>query len=164
MMTTDTARTFAKHNHRDCRQQAISDVQRLCQENGARLTPVRRRVLELLWESHLPVSAYDMLDRLRAEGLGSQPPVIYRALDFLIEQGFAHKLPKLNAYVGCDRPGDDHALQFLICTSCDQVAELQEATLNRALRKVASNNQFILASAVLEIEGTCPSCQESSEL
>jgi Fur family transcriptional regulator, zinc uptake regulator len=158
-MTTKTIETFARHNHRDCRKQALNDVQRLCGENGARLTPVRQRVLELLWENHLPVSAYDMLDRLRAEGLGSQPPVIYRALDFLIEQGFAHKLPKLNAYVGCVHPGDDHPVQFLICTSCDKVAELQEATVNRALKKAASNNQFILASAVLEIEGTCPSCQ-----
>jgi Fur family zinc uptake transcriptional regulator len=163
-MMTDTMRAFAKHNHRACCRRAIGDVQRLCQENGARLTPVRQRVLELLWENHQPVSAYDMLDRLRDEGLGSQPPVIYRALDFLIEQGFAHKLPKLNAYVGCDRPGDDHPVQFLICTSCDQVAELQEATVNRALRKAASKNQFILTSAVLEIVGTCPSCQESGEL
>ena len=158
-MAADTIRTFARHNHRDCRKQALGDVQRLCDSRGARLTPVRRRVLELLWEKHQPVSAYDMLVRLREDGLGSQPPVIYRALDFLIEHGFAHKLPKLNAYVGCAHPGTDHPVQFLICTSCDKVAELQEATVNRALKKAAQNNQFALASAVLEIEGTCPSCQ-----
>ncbi len=157
-VSSDAMRAFDRHDHSDCKAHVMAVVERVCADRGARLTPVRQRVLELLWENHRPVAAYDMLDRLRVEGLGSQPPVIYRALDFLIDHGFAHKLQKLNAYVGCEHPGETHPVHFLICTACEKVAELHDRAIDNALRRTARKNDFSLAGAVLEIEGTCPKC------
>ena len=125
-MSRITPRAFDAHDHTRCAVDAVAQASAICADRGLRLTPVRQRVLELLWETHLPVGAYEMLDRLRAEGLGSQPPVVYRALDFLIGQGFAHKLQKRNAYVGCEHPGESHPVHFLICNTCENVAELDD--------------------------------------
>ncbi len=149
---------FDRHDHSQCTADALDSAERICRDRKARLTPVRKRVLEILWESHRPIGAYDMLDRLNTEGLGSQPPVIYRALDFLIQHGFAHKLEKLNAYIGCAHPGENHPVQFLICTDCDRVAELHDAGIDGTLRRAAANQGFALDGAVLEIEGRCPAC------
>ena len=93
------------------------------QTKGVRLTPVRRRVLEILLEEHRALGAYDVLQRLAAEGFGNQPPVAYRALDFLVEQGLAHRIRRLNAFTACMHPGEAHAPAFLICRACDAVAE-----------------------------------------
>ena len=157
-MSGITPRAFDKHDHARCAVDAVAQARSICAERGARLTPVRQRVLELLWESHLPVAAYEMLDRLRSEGLGSQPPVVYRALDFLIGQGFAHKLQKRNAYVGCEHPGESHPVHFLICNACEKVAELHDPRVSTTLRRAARDQGFDLAGAVLEIEGLCPAC------
>lgn len=153
---------FAAHDHGRCAENAVATAERACAARGVRLTPVRRRVLELLWESHRPVSAYDLLDRLKAENLGSQPPSVYRALDFLIEQGFAHKLLKLNAYIGCTHPEEAHSPMFLICTGCAQVGELRGSAFSAALKEAAAQEAFQLTDAAIEIEGRCHSCAASA--
>jgi Fur family zinc uptake transcriptional regulator len=81
---------------------------RRCAAEGLRLTPVRRKALELLLKEHRALGAYAILDRLRAAGFGSQPPVAYRALDFLTQHGFAHKIERLNAFIACAHPGESH--------------------------------------------------------
>jgi len=132
---------------------------------GLRLTPARVRVLELLGEAHRAMGAYELLDRLRAEGLGSQPPVVYRALEFLIRAGFAHKIERLNAYVACCRPEDEeghgsgHGACFLICSGCCKVAEIEDPLLETALTSAAAGRGFVIGRTVLEIEGTCPGCR-----
>lgn len=153
---------FAHHDHSDCRASAIGEAKRICKARKVRLTPVRERVLELLWSAHKPMRAYDILKNLGAEGFGSQPPVVYRALDFLIEHGFAHKIECLNAYLACDCPGADHGAKFLICTGCNRVAEFDDRAIAKALRKVAKGSGFSIGRATLEVEGLCPTCGASS--
>lgn len=157
----DSITGFARHNHQECRDAAILSTERACADRGLRLTPLRRRVLEILLETHVALGAYDVLARLDAEGLGSKPPVAYRALNFLVENGFAHRIERLNAFVACVHPGEDHSPAFLICRSCGHVAEAGDAPLS-VLREVADQAGFVLERTVLEAEGLCPACQEAS--
>jgi Fur family zinc uptake transcriptional regulator len=153
------AHGFATHDHSACRSGALKAAEAHCAEHGLRLTPLRRRVLEMLLESHKALGAYDMLDRLRAEGLGSQPPVVYRALDFLTEHGFAHRLERLNAFTACAHPeADAHRPAFLICRVCKSVAEVA-AKRHAALMGLAQDTGFVVERIVLEAEGVCPNCQ-----
>ncbi|MGB3250739.1 MAG: transcriptional repressor, partial [Tabrizicola sp.] len=114
---------FAAHDHAHCAHDALSRAEAVTQASGARMTPVRRRVLEILLEQHKALGAYDVLARLATEGFGNQPPVAYRALEFLVDQGLAHRIQRLNAFTACVLPGEDHAPAFLICRTCHMVAE-----------------------------------------
>jgi len=106
---------FGRHDHGACVRDALASAEATCAARGAQLTPIRRRALEILLEGHAAMGAYDVLARLGAEGLGSQPPVAYRALNFLVEQGLAHRIEGLSAFVACARPGVPHAPSFLVC-------------------------------------------------
>ena len=159
----DTALAFAEHDHGQCRETMLDELASAARTRGLRLTPARVRVLELLGEAHRAMGAYEILDRLRAEGLGSQPPVVYRALDFLIGAGFVHKIERLNAYVACCHPAQEHGIEhgacFLICSRCRKVAEIEDGALDIALAQAAAGRGFAMRRTVLEIEGTCPACR-----
>ncbi len=159
----DTELAFAEHDHGQCRETMLDELARVAKTRGLRLTPARVRVLELLSEAHRAMGAYELLDRLRVEGLGSQPPVVYRALDFLTEAGFVHKIERLNAYVACCHPGhglgSEHGACFLICSRCRKVAEIEDGALDIALAQAAAGRGFAVRRTVLEIEGTCPACR-----
>lgn len=96
---------FEPHDHSHCVKSAITTAEKYCADNGLRFTPVRRAALDILLREHRALGAYDVLDRLRDAGFGSQPPVAYRALDFLVACGFAHKIERLNAFIACAHPG-----------------------------------------------------------
>ncbi len=153
---------FETHDHSICVTRGIDTVIAFCAVNGLQLTPVRRRVLEILLEQHRAMGAYEILDVLRAEDLGSQPPVVYRALDFLIKNGFAHKIERVNAFTACTHVGQDHAPAFLICTKCDAVVETQSELSKDVLSKAAKGTGFAIERVVIEAEGKCPKCQGSS--
>lgn len=161
-MSSTAPLAFMQHDHTECRDAAIAVAKKVCGARQVRLTPVRERVLELLWEAHEPVRAYDLLETLGKEGFGSQPPVVYRALDFLLEHGFAHKIERLNAYLACDCPGADHGAKFLICTGCHRVAEFDDRAIAKALHKIAEGSGFEIGRATLEVEGLCPECVVTS--
>ncbi|MCA1941626.1 MAG: transcriptional repressor [Caenispirillum bisanense] len=151
------------HDHAACVAAGLAQAEDLCRARGARLTDVRRRVLELLLtEGHRAVGAYDLLDRLNAGAAGKKaaPPAVYRALDFLVEQGLVHRIASLNAFVGCVRPRDDHRAQFLICRRCGAVAELTGERLAQDLAEAAGRAGFTMLSAVVEAEGLCPLCRD----
>jgi Fur family zinc uptake transcriptional regulator len=148
---------FAPHDHARCRASAVAAARRACEGRGLRLTPTRLRALEILAESPRPLGAYELLDRLRAEGLGAQPPAAYRALEFLIREGFAHRVERLNAYVACARPGAPHRPALLICGGCGRVAEA--AAPEAALAPAAEAAGFEIAAATLEAEGRCAGCR-----
>ena len=116
--------------------------------------------IEGVVEVHGTFGAYDILDKLRSEGLGSQPPVAYRALDFLVTHGFAHKIERLNAFVACAHPGEVHDPAFLICRKCDGVAEAQTKSVRGQLGSSAEIAGFQIERAVLEAVGVCPNCAE----
>jgi Fur family zinc uptake transcriptional regulator len=106
---------FAGHDHDACLASAMQSAEAYCDAHKLQPTPVRRKVLELLLEKHQALGAYAILDLLREAGFSSQPPVAYRALDFVVENGFAHKIERLNAFVACALPGTDHFPAFMIC-------------------------------------------------
>ncbi len=151
---------FAKHDHASCVETGLATAQARCEAEGLRLTPVRRKVLEMLLQEHRALGAYAILDRLRDEGFGSQPPVAYRALDFLVENGFAHKIERLNAFVACAHPGGSHSPAFMICRKCDAVAEAYSAPAKGALGAAARAVGFEIERTVVEAEGICPDCIE----
>ena len=154
---------FAAHDHADCAGSVLARAEAMAAEKGVRLTPVRRRVLEILLEAHRALGAYDMLQRLAAEGFGNQPPVAYRALDFLVEQGLAHRIDRLNAFTACMHPGEAHSPAFLICRLCDSVAEAPAAPVRAALDTAAAALGFTIERSNVEALGLCPACRASDQ-
>jgi len=151
---------FARHDHATCVLDGLSAAEARCTGEGLRFTPVRRKVLEILLREHRALGAYVILDRLRDAGFGSQPPVAYRALDFLLANGLAHKIERLNAFIACAHPGKTHAPAFLICRVCESVAEAQSAPARGALGAAARATGFQIERTVVEAEGICPACAE----
>ena len=149
----------AQHDHGHCVATAVQTAESLCRNQGLRFTRIRRRVLELVWNSHKPVGAYDILDRINSEGKKAAPPTVYRALDFLIEANLVHRLDSINAYVGCPDPGSSHTGQFLICRECRSVAELDDADINRLVEQKVSDLGFSAIHQMLEIQGLCQDCR-----
>lgn len=149
---------FKKHNHAACARKAIEFAEAHCRANKLQLTPTRRRVLELLLEEHRPLGAYDILQRLTEEGRGAQPSIAYRALDFLIAQGFAHKVERLNAFIACTQPRETHTPAFMICRGCNCVAEAASLPARSPLGKAAREAGFRIEQTVIEAEGLCPNC------
>lgn len=129
-----------------------------CARQGLRLTAVRQRVLELVWGSHKPVKAYDILDVLRNEQKGAAPPTVYRALDFLQQHGFVHRIESLNAYVGCGAPGHNNTAQFLICHQCRMVAELDDTDIGSLIADKADRLGFSIRHQTIEVQGLCMQC------
>ncbi|MES2667951.1 MAG: transcriptional repressor [Pseudomonadota bacterium] len=150
---------FATHDHALCSSDVLIRAEAMAQASGARMTPVRRRVLEILLEDHRAMGAYDVLQRLAAEGFGNQPPVAYRALDFLVEQGLAHRIARLNAFAACMHPGEAHAPAFLICRLCSTVAEAPAVPVRAALGVAAEAMGFVIERSSIEALGLCPACQ-----
>ncbi len=144
----------------------LDRAESLCAHRGARLTALRRHVLGLVLDSARPAGAYDLLDRLRAHHKRAAPPTVYRALDFLLEQGLIHKVERLSAFVGCldsldhgEQPGGHHhAVQFLICGSCGRVTELSDPEIGQALVRTARACGFAIRGSTVEIEGVCADC------
>lgn len=157
---TDLA--FAAHDHAHCAQEVLQRADALTRASGARMTPVRRRVLEILLEQHKALGAYDVLARLVGEGFGNQPPVAYRALEFLVDQGLAHRIQRLNAFTACVHPGQDHAPAFLICRRCHMVAEAEASAARISLEDEAARAGFQVERTTIEALGLCPKCRVSA--
>lgn len=156
-MMTQSPPGFAPHDHSACRHSALAVAEATCARSGAQLTPVRRKTLDILLESHAALGAYDVLAKLAEAGFGSKPPVAYRALGFLVEQGLAHRIEKLNAFVACAHPGAAHDPAFMICRSCHMVSEAESR--ETGLRREAAQQGFVIEQTVMEAEGLCPACQ-----
>ncbi len=149
---------FSNHDHTACIHTGVSLAAKKCTALGLQFTPVRRRVLEVLLKEHRAMGAYEVLEVLRLEGLGSQPPVAYRALDFLVKHGFAHKIERLNAFIACARSGTDHTPVFLICGACESVAETAWVPDQGPFADTASQMGFLVDAVTVEALGTCPNC------
>ncbi len=147
------------HPHANCLESALSKAETSCHRRGLRLTAIRRRVLELVWRNHEPVKAYDLLAVLKAEMKGAAPPTVYRALEFLQQQGFVHRIESLHAYVGCGEPGHQTAAQFLICADCGEVAELDDSEIGKLISDKAGQLGFTIKQQTIEVKGLCTSCK-----
>ncbi len=147
------------HDHESCIEHAMADAVAVCAARGARLTQLRRRVLEILWQSHRPLGAYEILEVLSGDGRSSAPPTVYRALEFLLDNGLVHRIASRNAYVGCSRPGHAAAGQFLICEDCGAAAEVTDSRLEQAIGSTAESAGFAASEHTVEISGRCPNCK-----
>jgi len=147
------------HDHRDCIESALRQAEDHCRRKGARLTETRRRVLELVWASHEPVGAYELLEQLKVDQPKAMPPTVYRALDFLLGQGLLHRIESFNSFIGCALPGQPHAGHFLLCRSCGQAAEIEGGRIALAISADAADYGFVVEQDTVELRGLCASCQ-----
>ena len=152
------AESRGKHDHRQCITSAIETAERICAERDLQLTPIRRRVLELIWKRHAPIRAYDILSSLKRGDGALAPPTVYRALDFLLEAGLIHRIDSLNAFIGCETPEVAHASQFMVCLSCKRVQELDDPAITRVLSRKAKAAGFVPQAQSIEIKGICDKC------
>lgn len=147
---------------------AVDQAAHICASRGVQLTELRRQVLRLILEAEAPIGAYALLDKLRGLRAGAAPPTVYRALDFLLEQGLVHKLERLNAYMPCvetshahhdgHKHGHDHPHQFLICRKCGATAEICAPAVASAIAEAARAQGFTPGVSTVEVEGVCANC------
>ena len=150
---------FVPHDHASCAHDVLALGEQRLTDAGQRLTPVRRRALEILLDSPRALGAYEVLERLVADGFANQPPVAYRALEFLVEQGLVHRISRLNAFAACMHVGEVHDPAFLICRTCHAVAEAPAVAVIAALEDAARGLQFSVERSTVEALGLCPACR-----
>jgi Fur family transcriptional regulator, zinc uptake regulator len=148
-----------RHDHAACVAHALDAAEALCASRRERLTAIRRQVLEIVWRGHHPIGAYDILEAMQiAGGRKVAPPTVYRALEFLRQQGFVHRIESLNAFVGCHDPGQPHAVQFMICRECRTAVEIHDPRIADALAAAAESAGFTAQERVVELSGLCRRC------
>ena len=135
-------------------------AEQVCIERSSRLTPIRKRVFELIWNSHKPIKAYDLLAKLSSEDFVEKPPTVYRALEFLLENNLIHRIASQNAYIGCNVDHQGLDSKFFICDECNEVEELTETKINKALIDVSKKQGFTPSLVNVEIHGTCAQCAQ----
>ncbi|PKF60286.1 transcriptional repressor [Psychromonas sp. psych-6C06] len=131
---------------------------KICSEKKLRFTAIRQRVFLLMLEQQGAVSAYDLLEQLQKHDRSAKPPTIYRALDFLLENHFIHRIESLNAYLKCEHFGCEHPMQLLICEKCKQVIELSDPVIDNAFSDQAQQSGFKITNKILEAHGICHNC------
>ena len=148
------------HDHSLCIEDALAQARLICEQRAVRLTAIREQVLGLIWQSHKPIGAYDLLEQLAKTHHAAKPPTIYRALEFLQDNGLIHKIESQNAFLGCAHVGGHHHGQFLICTICGTAQEIDEKIVSSALENASQAHGFKIQSFVIEIKGLCATCQD----
>lgn len=152
------------HDHDHCISDALEAARQLCVGRGVRLTDLRLQVLELIWQNHKPLGAYTLMEMLaKANTRRVAPPTVYRALDFLLEQGLIHRINVLNAFIGCPSPTTKHQSHFLICRTCGIAIELNQPELSQRIIGVAQDAGFQVETQSLEVSGLCANCAGNTD-
>ncbi|MFM2588726.1 zinc uptake transcriptional repressor Zur [Vibrio sp. TBV020] len=139
--------------------QLVKQIEEICTARGVRLTTQRKRVFELICASPKAFSAYELLEELKLSEPQAKPPTVYRALDFLLEQGFIHRVESTNSYIQCcSCNAHKHFSHLLICDKCGNVIELQDDSLVALLANNAEKHGFTINNHVIESHGICQSC------
>ncbi|MEZ5823302.1 MAG: Fur family transcriptional regulator [Geminicoccaceae bacterium] len=158
------ARREVQENPSAGRPRGLRSAERHCAEHGLSLTPLRRRVLEIVFEAGRPVGAYDIIAELARERGKTAPPTVYRALDFLASARLIHKVHSLNAWLACSLDHGEcdserrHTAELLICRACGSARELVDDTLRRKIQETARSVGFLADGIVLEVQGLCRDC------
>jgi len=139
----------------------VSEVAKACAERGLKLTALRADVLQLIADAKRPVKAYDLLEQISASRATSVPTTVYRALDFLLENGFIHKLASINAFMACHHPSVPHTVPFLICDRCHTAIEMEYERIGNLLDQKARTLGFSPRAQTLEVHGTCKNCSNA---
>jgi Fur family zinc uptake transcriptional regulator len=151
------------HDHERCTADALKHAEMLCAERAQRLTPIRRQVLEVLLESHNPLGAYEIIDRAAASGTRPAPITVYRALDFLRDNGLVHRIESRNAFVACvNNHASGDLVVFLLCERCGAVGEAASAAVADQLKTAARAAGFTPKTPVIEITGICSHCRQAT--
>lgn len=138
---------------------SIHKVKEICKSNKLGFTEIRKQVFEIIVKNNKPIKAYEILDKIsNINNKHSHPPTVYRAIDFLIENGFVHKLNSINSFVGCFHPKAHKECYFLICKKCNIYQECCDDSLKDRISKTAIYNNFVICNTTLEIEGHCIDC------
>ena len=151
---------WKRHSHHKCIDEALKHAEKICAQRKCRFTPIRKKVLKLIWDSHKPIKAYDLLAQLSSDNYVEKPPTVYRALKFLLENNLIHRIESQNAYIGCHNHHENVDSKFFICDSCNEVEELTEPNINRALNEISKKQGFIPSLVNVEIHGTCAQCAQ----
>jgi Fur family zinc uptake transcriptional regulator len=147
------------HDHRRCSSDAMAIAEAQCLEHGRRLTPIRRQVLSVLLTSHQPLGAYEIMERLAPRGPRPAPITVYRALEFLRDNGLIHRIESRNAFIACvHNHASAEPVVFLICERCGIVGEAASPEVASTLRSAARAAGFTPKSPVIEINGICAHC------
>jgi Fur family transcriptional regulator, zinc uptake regulator len=150
------------HDHARCVADALARAEEACDERGVRLTSLRRRVLQALAESHAPLGAYDIVEKLKKTREPAPAMSVYRALDFLLAEGLAHRIESKNAFLACTHGHDtDDIVLFMLCERCGTVAEVTSTAVGRDLAQAAKSVGFNPKARVLEVSGFCTSCRDA---
>ena len=131
----------------------------VCRSRGGRMTPQRLAVLTKLVEARQPLSAYDLLDRLKPQDPSATPASTYRCLDFLLEHGLVHRLETTRSFIACEHPDHPHAVQFLICRACGTVVEAEDKRIASATKSLGERMGFSVDQRTVELTGVCASCK-----
>lgn len=151
------------HDHALCIDSTMTRIEQICADKGLRLTPLRRKVARLLADTHSPLGAYEIVERLAADGEQTPPMSVYRVLDFLVAEGLAHRIESRNAYLACVHPhGDEDVVVFLICEQCGLTQEVSSHAVGRDLAWASRAVGFTPRQRVLEIAGACARCRDAS--
>ena len=149
---------WKRHRHNDCIKEALTHAERVCKERKSKFTPLRKKVFELIWKSHKPIKAYDILAQLSSEDYIEKPPTVYRTLDFLQNNQLIHRIESKNAYIGCSIKHQSFDSKFFICDKCNEVEELVETKVNKSLISASKKHGFHPSIMNVEIHGTCAQC------
>lgn len=131
-----------------------------CEDQGARFTPLRAKVYEILLQEDASIGAYDLLDKLKKIEDSAKPPTVYRALDFFLDLGLVHKVESTNTFKACHHFGCSHPVQFLICDECGDVQEISSNGVESTLAAQAMENDFQIVSQTIEAHGICVKCHK----
>ena len=147
-------------NHNKCIEKALQDAESICAQKNIRFTDLRKKVFEIISAKHSPIKAYDILELLQKDDSSAKPPTVYRALDFLLENGLVHKLHSSNSFAACSHPTAEHSqCYFLICDKCNNVKECcNSGLITEEITKIATDNNFKTNNISIEIKGICNSC------
>ena len=143
--------TFQQHR---CQHQALQVAEQRCAEAKVRFTPQRKKVFSIIWQSHKALTASEIIAQME----NKQPPITYRALQFLQQMGLVHHINSLNAYVGCPHALHSHTGHMLVCTKCHVVQELDPPTTLQTLTVAAKRHGFQPQQTTIETLGLCPQC------
>ena len=147
------------NNHHKCIDSALKNAEKICADKKLQFTPIRKTVFKLIWQSHSPLKAYDILEELQKEDPSEKPITIYRALDFLLNNRMIHKIESQNTYLGCTHPGELHNCYFTICKKCNVVHEGCESNFLGGIYETLKKEDFMVNHITLEIQGICKNCR-----
>lgn len=143
--------------------QRLLEAEAQCAAQGEKLTPLRRKVLELIYRNGKAVKAYELIRLISTEEKDAKPPTVYRTLDFLLKTGLIHRVAAIDAFMACHHPHHHEASQILICGQCGDVQEREGGGFDKALRDLSKANSFRPLSHTIEIQGLCAHCQNDKQ-